>query len=388
MTSTNTNGRTKNYYVGELSTAFIPDGRGRMVYTNGWIFEGVFANGARYYGKNIYPDGSIYEGEYQNNLPHGKGKFTFHDGGIYDGDFIDNKFWGNGKFTFANGRTREGEWENNQLHGKGKEIWANGGVYEGDYVQGKRHGKGKFTKPNGYSYDGEWVNDKAHGRGKRICPDGYVYEGNLIQGKRHGKGKATFAGGFYEGFYQNDKKNGKGKYTNADGRIYEGEYDNGRRHGTFKLTKPNGDQYEIIYSHGKSQSKKRFATLVIDERPRQRQRIEEPQQIAVLKEEHLACPICGDNFSFNMNTDDVDVKRHLPVIGLCQHKCCLGCILKQQHACAENNGGDVPENVDCMHCRRVGAFTPGEPNYHTLLIDLLEHSIPVRGAAATQSEEV
>ena len=131
MTSTNTNGRTKNYYVGELSTAFIPDGRGRMVYTNGWIFEGVFANGARYYGKNIYPDGSIYEGEYQNNLPHGKGKFTFHDGGIYDGDFIDNKFWGSGKFTYANGHTREGEWENNQLHGKGKEIYTNGGVYEG-----------------------------------------------------------------------------------------------------------------------------------------------------------------------------------------------------------------------------------------------------------------
>jgi len=225
-----------------------------------------------------------------------------------------------------------------------------------------------------------------HGNGRGTYPNGNTYDGNFVRGMRHGKGKVSnTAGDVHEGYYKNNEKHGRVKSTFANGSNYEGEWENNKKHGTFKFTESNGDQYEIIYSHGKLQSKKRFATLVIDERPSQRRRTEEPQQIAVLKEEHLVCPICGDNFSFNMNTNDDDVRRHLPVIGLCQHKCCLGCILKQQDACAENNGGDVPENVDCMHCRRVGAFTPGEPNYHTLLIDLLEHSIPVRGAAASQS---
>ena len=317
----------------------------------------------------------------------------YTDGRKYDGDFMNGKMCGNGKMTFPNGLpfkvlSFDGEWENNKPHGKGKEIRANGDVYEGDFIQGKRHGKGKYTTP-GYSYEGEWINNQRHGKGKSIInSNGETYDGNFVRDKRHGQGKTTYTdGSVYEGYYQNDKKHGKGKYTNVHGSFFEGEWENGGKHGTFKLTESNGDQYEIIYSHGKRQSKKRFATLVIDERPSQRRRIEEPQQIAVLKEEHIVCPICGDNFSFNMNTDDDDVKGHLPVVGLCQHKCCLGCILKQQAACAENNGGDVRETVDCMECRRSGAFTPGEPNYHTLLIDLLEHSIPVRGAPAAQCVE-
>jgi len=298
MSSTNTNGRTKNYYVGELSTNFKPDGRGRMEYTNG-------------------------------------------------------------------------------------------DVYEGDFIQGKRHGKGKYTTPDGYSYEGEWINNQRHGKGKSITIGiGGTYEGYFVRDKRHGQGKTTYTNGdVYEGYYKNGRKHGRGKFTLVNGSIYEGEWESDQRHGTFKLTESNGEQYEIIYSHNKLQSKKRFATLVIDERPSQRHRIEEPQQVAILKEEHLVCPICGDNFSFNMNTDDDNVKRHLPVVGLCQHKCCSGCILKQQVACAENNGGDVPETIDCMECRRSGAFTPGLPNYHTLLIDLLEHSIPVREAPAAQSVE-
>ena len=48
-------------------------------------------------------DGSFYDGETKQGLPHGKGKMVWQNGDIYEGMFKNNKRNGMGKRTNADG---------------------------------------------------------------------------------------------------------------------------------------------------------------------------------------------------------------------------------------------------------------------------------------------
>lgn len=81
-------------YVGE--TTFFdrePNGSGRMEYSNGDIYEGVWLDGYRSgYGEYIFSDGSTYIGEWLNDNFNGEGVYFDTDGFKLEGNFIEDEF--------------------------------------------------------------------------------------------------------------------------------------------------------------------------------------------------------------------------------------------------------------------------------------------------------
>src|SRR5690606_13006668 len=116
-------------------------------------------------GKIIYSNGDIYEGEFKNNLIHGRGIFKWDNGDIYEGDFKRGK-----------------------KDGKGEFLWINGDSYRGDFKDDKREGIGVFkSRLNNIEYSGEFKDNKFHGKGKFKQNDSFYY-GSFANGVRHGYG--------------------------------------------------------------------------------------------------------------------------------------------------------------------------------------------------------
>ncbi len=93
-----------------------------------------------------------------------------------------------------------------------------------------------------------------------------------------------------------------------------------------------------------------------------------------LEEQHTECSICVTKFSSDRDSDDQEIRQHLPVLSSskrCDHFFCHGCVLREQLRVAEKNHGTVPKWIRCMICREKTSFNPAEPKYHRLLIDLL-----------------
>ena len=97
--------------------------------------------------------------------------------------------------------------------------------------------------------------------------------------------------------------------------------------------------------------------------------------IVELDDEHTKCSICITEFSCDRDSQDPDIRQHLPVLSSsqrCDHWFCHGCVLREQQRVAEeNNTGKIPKWIKCMHCREKTSFNPAEPKYHRLLIDFL-----------------
>jgi len=103
----------------------------------------------------------------------------------------------------------------------------------------------------------------------------------------------------------------------------------------------------------------------------------EKKDVVVLTDEHKICSICFEPFSIDIGTTNENDGKHLPVVGLCHHFYCQGCILKRQSSLAQKNNGEIPEVISCMECRKSGSFRPSNPTYHRMLIGFLESSVPV-----------
>ena len=54
-------------------------------------------------GKMIYTNGDIYEGDFIDGIPNVKGKYTFSEDGVYEGDFANGSFNGKGILTLFAG---------------------------------------------------------------------------------------------------------------------------------------------------------------------------------------------------------------------------------------------------------------------------------------------
>jgi len=92
------------------------NGFGKMVYTNGDIYEGGFVNGKKEgLGSHTFKNGQVYLGQFYDNLRNGNGKFTFSDGNIYEGRFINDNFIGQGTYTNKSGRNLTGKFAVGQI---------------------------------------------------------------------------------------------------------------------------------------------------------------------------------------------------------------------------------------------------------------------------------
>eukprot|EP00980_Cylindrotheca_fusiformis_P011790 scaffold2816_cov121-Cylindrotheca_fusiformis.AAC.6 len=174
----------RGLYTGTISRKEqMPHGKGRMDYhLQGRFYEGDWnmghwhgfgvirnAQGDFYRGKVVndlregrgrleYADGRVFEGTFKADDAV-QGTLTFPDGGKYIGALNDGKRHGIGIYYFADGSRYEGESVNNFFEGKGKMIWEDGGYYEGEWAQGEIDGYGKEIRPDGsVRHEGLWSN--------------------------------------------------------------------------------------------------------------------------------------------------------------------------------------------------------------------------------------
>lgn len=71
-------------YRGAIDDDNIPNGHGKMKYTDGHVYEGNWKDGEPHgHGKMIYNDGNVYEGNWENGEPteEGKSKYANSVGG-------------------------------------------------------------------------------------------------------------------------------------------------------------------------------------------------------------------------------------------------------------------------------------------------------------------
>ena len=179
---------------------------------------------------------SVYTGYVKSGIPDGKGKMLFDNGDVYEGDFVFGKEHGHGVFTWASGDFYEGDFVNSTFEGQGKLTWTGGDVYEGDFVNGTRTGKGKLVFAGGDVYEGDFVDGVMAGQGKLTWIRGDVYEGSFVDGHTD-KGTLTYANGdVYDGTLVNGVMDGYGVYKWTNGNVYEGYFENGVMNGTGTFT--------------------------------------------------------------------------------------------------------------------------------------------------------
>ena len=154
-------------FTGQVNERGERHGQGRLVWKNGDVHEGGFADD-RPHGNAVYTDrrGNVFRGRYENGKrADGEVEVDFADGNTFRGEFKGGKPGGFGVYEWKNGDRYEGEYLNGLKHGTGKYLWANGKRYEGGYANGKRNGFGVMFAEDGDRYEGQWKNDRPDGEG-------------------------------------------------------------------------------------------------------------------------------------------------------------------------------------------------------------------------------
>ena len=82
-------------------------------------------------------------GSWQHNQRHGSGKLVYANGDVYEGMFANHVRNGTGTFT-SKDVTYNGEWANGEYDGQGK-LENRGDVYEGRFKKGREYGQGTMT---------------------------------------------------------------------------------------------------------------------------------------------------------------------------------------------------------------------------------------------------
>ncbi|PHJ26085.1 morn repeat-containing protein [Cystoisospora suis] len=112
----------------------VPHGRmSRVVYPDGSIYAGDFLHGNREgHGTLVLDSVVVYDGLWMNDVPHGRGTFVTGEG-TYEGEIRNGQRHGKGRFTFSGETTDkgklcvyEGDWEDDLPHGVGKYCGPSG----------------------------------------------------------------------------------------------------------------------------------------------------------------------------------------------------------------------------------------------------------------------
>jgi hypothetical protein len=241
-------------YFGKMESG-IANGLGKMIYTDGSIFNGEWINGViNGNGCWIGTKKDTITGEFQNGLMHGYaestsaygeyygswqngnksgiGSFFYADGSVYDGSWEDNKKEGVGEIFISNGDSYDGYWSNNKRNNYGHYYFKNGDTYSGEWKDNYQNGYGTFESI-ALKYNGDWTDGKVAGSGDILYKKtGDQYKGNFKENLKSGIGAYYFKNGNkYEGEFKNDLFSGNGVFTFKDGNVYQGEFYNAKMYG-------------------------------------------------------------------------------------------------------------------------------------------------------------
>lgn len=262
--------RDGSVYHGEQPRgARVPDGRGKLTYPNGDVYDGEFHHGRRQgRGLFVFFNGDVYNGQWLKNRPHGRGRYVYASGSWYEGDFYLGEQSGNGifcgiegdeyrgglarskpngygVFLFSNGNRYCGVWRDGLRWGEGEMIYFSGAFYRGDWVQDKRDGEGEMRNVNGDTYRGSWKHNLRHGFGEAVYASGVSYSGLWKFDVYHGHGRLRLEGDVvYEGDFRMGQRSGRGTLRYRDGKEYSGEWRADKRTGTGTFVYANGQRYE------------------------------------------------------------------------------------------------------------------------------------------------
>ncbi|KMZ76289.1 hypothetical protein ZOSMA_104G00420 [Zostera marina] len=135
--------------------------------------------------------GGLYRGRCEGGLPEGKGRLTFTNGSFYDGILHYGKRSGFGMFYFSNGDVYQGTWRDDLMHGKGWFYFHSGDRWFANFWKGKANGEGRFYSKLGGTFFGHFQNGWRHGeflcigtdgtRWKEIWKDGVLSNQTKIQ---------------------------------------------------------------------------------------------------------------------------------------------------------------------------------------------------------------
>jgi hypothetical protein len=190
-------------YVGERNAAGECEGRGKVVFANGDVYEGEWKAG-KIEGRGIYrsADGNVYEGEFKANKQEGRGIERYAHGDVYEGEFKAGEKEGRGIERYADGEVYEGEWKAGEKDGQGTYLYADGDIDVGFFKAGIDVGEGVRWTADGRSarqlQDGEVVKtislEEAERRVERLgLPMPVRREGKWAAGQR---GRGLTAGWF------------------------------------------------------------------------------------------------------------------------------------------------------------------------------------------------
>ncbi|KAL8142996.1 hypothetical protein V2J09_016028 [Rumex salicifolius] len=183
-----------------------------------WFEDGEVQN-----VEKILPNGDYYNGQWNDNCPHGHGKYLWTDGCMYIGEWFRGQAIGKGRFSWPSGATYEGEFKSGYMDGKGTYNGPNGETYKGFWVMNMKHGHGTMSYENGDYYEGEWRHGMQEGDGKYHWSCGNDYHGEWKNGVICGKGKMTWVGGnYFEGDWLDGVPCGEGLFMWQNGSYYEG----------------------------------------------------------------------------------------------------------------------------------------------------------------------
>jgi hypothetical protein len=279
-------------YDGDWKNDLV-EGHGKILYTNGHVYEGLFKNGEKlskrkvagidgYFGPATYYSGEVNE----KGKPDGYGNITSgHYRESYIGEFKDGARHGKGTMIFrrekrysdeiGQWKKYEGDWSYGEMDGQGTLKYNDGIIYEGSFEDGEKSGPCKITFSKDFSsgvkslgFFNNCYPVRFGGPGKGDYPQISTLSINCpsevlsidLPIKEIERGTITYADGtVYEGqIKKNEITNmwtvaGSGKAVWSDGSVYEGEWqDNFQRgKGVMRSTSEGGiDVYDGEWRRG------------------------------------------------------------------------------------------------------------------------------------------
>jgi hypothetical protein len=124
-------------------------------------YTGNLVNGKRDgRGKMKYENGNVYDGSWENEEKYHDGEMKYKNGDVYNGRWFRDKM-NVGEMKYKNGDVYNGSWWNDKINGQGEMKYENGDVYNGEWLKGKKDEWGKMTyNKDGGVYDGWWFDDE------------------------------------------------------------------------------------------------------------------------------------------------------------------------------------------------------------------------------------
>jgi len=131
--------------------------------------------------KVTYANGDVFEGSYKDGKRVGQGTYTWKNGSVYIGDWVDGVKTGKAVWTYPDGSKYHGRVENGLRNGDGTFIYTNKDSYCGSWANGIRVGHGSYTyAADGSQLVGTWVNDAiTEAKWYFPKPDKTVFQGTF-----------------------------------------------------------------------------------------------------------------------------------------------------------------------------------------------------------------